>query len=53
MMNGVNPIIIRKCEDIPPNFLVTNEMVQPFLQVSLEQEMMVCVYVLQHFLHAE
>ncbi len=30
----MNPIIIRKCEDIPPNFLVTNELVQPFLQVS-------------------
>lgn len=45
MLNAVNPIIIRKCESLPPNFPVTNDMVQPFLQrdLTLKQEMEVHV----------
>ena len=43
ILNGVNPIVIKRCEELPPNFPVTNEMVKPFLQFSLEQEMKVCV----------
>ncbi len=45
MLNAVSPIIIRKCENLPPNFPVTNEMVHPFLErgLSLQQEMEVCL----------
>ena len=43
MMNGVNPIFIKKCEKLPPNFPVTNEMVQPFIDGTLQQEMEVCM----------
>ncbi len=42
ILNGVNPIVIKRCEELPANFPVTNEMVKPFLQFSLEQEMKVC-----------
>ncbi len=41
MMNGVNPIMIEKCEALPPNFKVTNSMVQPFISSTLEEEMKV------------
>ena len=41
MLNGVNPIVIKKCEKLPPHFPVTNEMVSPFLNLSLEEEMKV------------
>ncbi len=41
MLNGVNPIVIEKCEKLPHNFPVTNEMVGPFLSLSLEEEMKV------------
>ena len=44
MMNGVNPIFIEKCRAVPPNFQVTNEMVQPFMSLSLEEEMKVCEF---------
>ncbi len=37
MMNGISPIIIERCRAVPPNFHVTNEMVQPFLSLSLER----------------
>ena len=41
MLNGVNPVIIRKCSSLPENFPVTNEMVQPLLTrgMTLQQEM--------------
>ena len=41
MLNGVNPVVIRKCSSLPPNFPVTDEMVRPFLTrgMTLEQEM--------------
>lgn len=45
ILNGVNPVIIRKCTKLPlpPKFPVTNEMVQPFLTRgwNLDKEMKV------------
>ena len=43
MLNGVNPVVIRMCTAIPDNFLVTNDMVQPFFTsgLTLEEEMKV------------
>ncbi|XP_023262819.1 hydroperoxide isomerase ALOXE3-like [Seriola lalandi dorsalis] len=40
-LNGINPNVIKKCSELPPNFLVTEEMVRPFLEEdsSLEEEM--------------
>ncbi len=45
MLNAVNPIIIKKCVNLPPNFPVTNDMVQPFLDrnLTLQQEMEVYI----------
>ena len=43
MMNGISPIIIERCRAVPPNFHVTNEMVQPFMSLSIEEEMKVYV----------
>ncbi|CAL8386911.1 unnamed protein product [Boreogadus saida] len=39
-LNGVHPSMIRNCPDLPSNFPVTEEMVQPFLEAgtSLQQE---------------
>ena len=41
ILNGVNPVIVRKCDTLPSNFPVTNEMVRGFLcrGLSLQQEM--------------
>ena len=41
MLNGVNPMVIKKCTDIPSKFPVTNDLVKPYLTrgLSLEQEM--------------
>ena len=41
MMNGVNPIVITKCTELPPNFPVNEEMVKPLLArgLSLKEEM--------------
>ena len=43
MLNGVNPIVITKCTELPSNFPVTEEMVKPLLNrgLSLEEEMKV------------
>ncbi|KAK1156707.1 arachidonate 15-lipoxygenase B-like [Acipenser oxyrinchus oxyrinchus] len=40
-LNGCNPIMIKKCKEIPSNFAVTNDMVSRFLEksTSLENEM--------------
>ena len=41
ILNGVNPVIIRRCTQLPPKFPVTSEMVQPFLTrgLTLDKEM--------------
>jgi arachidonate 5-lipoxygenase len=41
ILNGVNPVIIRRCESLPAKFPVTNEMVQSSLHrgLTLDQEM--------------
>ena len=43
MLNGVNPIVIKKCTELPSNFPVTNDMVKGFLNrgITLQQEMKV------------
>lgn len=43
ILNGLNPLWIRRCEKIPHNFAVTADMVQPLMTrgVSLDQEMKV------------
>ncbi|XP_067304188.1 polyunsaturated fatty acid 5-lipoxygenase-like [Pseudorasbora parva] len=40
-LNGCNPVMIRKCEDLPENFPVTDEMVEGSLKrdVTLQQEL--------------
>ncbi|CAN9507480.1 unnamed protein product [Ophioblennius macclurei] len=40
-LNGINPNLIKKCEKLPPNFPVTDEMVKPSLKEgsSLQGEM--------------
>ncbi|XP_071335430.1 hydroperoxide isomerase ALOXE3-like [Trachinotus anak] len=39
-LNGINPNVIKKCSELPPNFPVTEEMVKPFLEKgsSLQKE---------------
>ena len=43
ILNGVNCVVVKKCNALPDNFPVTNEMVQQFLNNghSLEQAMQV------------
>ncbi|XP_028252886.1 hydroperoxide isomerase ALOXE3-like [Parambassis ranga] len=40
-LNSTNPNVIKRCSELPPNFPVTEEMVQPFLEEgsSLKNEM--------------
>ncbi|XP_071335429.1 hydroperoxide isomerase ALOXE3-like [Trachinotus anak] len=40
-LNGINPMVIKKCSELPPNFPVTEKMVKPFLEKgsSLQKEM--------------
>ena len=44
ILNGVNPVLIRKCTTIPDNFAVTSEMVLPLMNngKTLEEEMKAC-----------
>ena len=44
VLNGVNPIIVKKCTALPSNFPVTDEMVQKLMprDSSLSNEMKVC-----------
>ena len=45
MLNGVNPVVIKKCTALPENFPVTNDMVQTFLTrgITLDQEIEVFI----------
>ena len=45
MLNGVNPVVIKRCTKLPNNFPVTNEMVKASLNrgKSLDEEMEVCI----------
>ena len=46
ILNGVNPVVIRRCSTLPDNFPVTHDMVKSSLvrSMSLEEEMKVCLY---------
>lgn len=44
ILNGVNPVVIRKCTRLPENFPVTNEMVQPMIHHTLDEEMKVSMH---------
>lgn len=45
ILNGVNPVVIRKCTTLPSNFPVTNDMVKGLLNrgLTLQQEIKVCI----------
>lgn len=42
-LNAINPNVIKRCSELPPNFPVTEEMVKPFLEEgsSLQKEIKV------------
>ena len=44
MLNGVNPVVIKRCTELPSNFPVTNKMVKGSLNggKTLQEEMKVC-----------
>lgn len=46
ILNGVNPVVIRKCEELPKKFPVNEKMVQSSLcrGISLEEEMKVSLW---------
>lgn len=46
MINGVNPVVIKKCNAIPSNFAVTDDLVKPFLTrgKTLTQEIEVYIF---------
>ena len=46
ILNGVNPVVIRRCSTLPDNFPVTHKMVKSSLvrNMSLEEEMKVCKF---------
>ena len=41
ILNGVNPVVIERCTNLPPNFLVTTDMVKRSLNrgTTLDEEM--------------
>ena len=45
MLNGVNPVVIRRCTTLPSNFKVTDDIVKPFLTrgITLNEEMEVSI----------
>lgn len=43
-LNGVNPMLIRRCSVLPSNFAVPNDMVFPSGQFDLAGEMKVTVW---------
>ena len=46
ILNGVNPVVIRRCSTLPDNFPVTSDMVKSSLvrNMSLQEEMEVCEF---------
>ena len=44
ILNGVNPVVIRRCSTLPDNFPVTHDMVKTLLvrNMSFQEEMKVC-----------
>ena len=52
VLNGVNPIIVKKCTALPSNFPVTDEMVQNFIRhdSSLSNEMKVYYIIILYFI---
>ena len=50
ILNGVNPVVIRKCEALPAKFPVTDEMVRGSLNrgLSLQQEIEVNIHVYKY-----
>ena len=49
-LGGCNPTVFRRCNEIPPNFAVTSEMVEPFLDnFKLEEAMLLNqIYIVDH-----
>ena len=43
IMDDVNPVLIKKCTDLPSNFPVTNKMLQDVMASVLTTEMKLCL----------